>query len=513
MGDQNFDQPVNYGDSGYEEQPPQSGPFDLLKKNLKTIILLIVLLAVGFGLYQYFIGSIVPATINVQDFDGAGLEGSRIQLKELSGNSVFEQKNSGESNDLKIRSGEYSLTVEKPGYKTARQSISISSENDSISVKLEKISSIEFENIIVPMQIFAGQTVQAAIVLKNTGTKDETVEIVFESPDAKALELQSLTASVPAVTSIDSNFEITIPENFAIKDQKNGDVKKFTARIRHTGKKSKEISFKILPTPNIELAKVAFTGLAAGQSRKIDVKVTNHNKFDVSGIILSINLLTTDFSQNQTEAQQYLDDSKKWLEFVSPEKTTITIDKLKAGQSQTIPLIANIPLSAQKATVFGKIILSSPDLIENIESDLVLSVSIETKVQVTAALSPKTITVPYDKTKGEYSTKYNAVTIAVKNNSQIDVQNIEIEISNPTNCPTVGWIEFVDDTVFDLAKTRAKTISTNISVAPNSNGDPVQCSLEYKYEYVLDDPSNPIESGWQDIGTLTITPGPMPTTS
>jgi len=490
MDDRDFDNPNMSGQDEYGEPIPD--PLEPLKKNFKTIILLLILCAAAFFIYDYFVGSIIDVSFEVKNLENLPVEQAKLKVFDSSKNKVFEDSDAS-SSGTKLRRGEYSYTVESPQYKSLKGNFSVDKDNASVKLVLEKNTSVEITSVEFPKQVFAGQTVEGKVFLKNSGKQDELVEIAFDTSKTKDFTIEKISVTVPAENSIDQNFTVSFPDDIRILDQKKGDAKTFKISIRLV-KGSTEASFNLMPVPSIDLSDVTISSVKAGDTVVKNLSVRNKSQIGIPDLTIEVKIV------NATANNPV--DVEKWISFGSEENTKATLS-LNPSESQTIFIKLMVPLSAKKETILGKVVLSSTTMPKNIEKNFILTISSESTAKITATLSPSEMTIPFNAELSKYDSVVNRVSVTVRNTGSIALENIMVNVENsfPGECDE-KWFNFVETDSFDLQPGDSKKIDITLS-APSIARQDLKgrtCTLQYRYDYTLD-PENPVTSDW-----ITISP-------
>ena len=100
--DSRFDVYDDFG-SGNEDYDKESGQMDALKQYLPKIIAGIVVLAIGFFIYDFFIGSITEVDFNIENTEGNRING-KILVYDSQDNEVYDSSSGDKAN---LRFGTY----------------------------------------------------------------------------------------------------------------------------------------------------------------------------------------------------------------------------------------------------------------------------------------------------------------------------------------------------------------------------------------------------------------------
>ena len=453
-----------------------------VKKFLPHIIAAIVIIAVAWFAYDYFIGSMLNVTITVKDTEGKLLNDSSIKVfAEGSTEAIFRDSGTG-TYSLKLRPGTYRYEVICPEYVSKKNSFNIDRDNTEPLIKLEEnidVEILEFEAGF-PKKVFAGGTANFSVELKNHSDSPAKAELVAE----KDLEgfMQASTVNIPANSTQTANLQLTVPNGTIVKDKKNGDEKKAGIRVKYTSEDA-EAEFTLYPNPaeEITLDSASFSAKARENENKDDdtIKVKNNNYFPVDNITLSIEI--TSATKNNPA------DVLSWFQFTevanepSPQQIEITTIPAREDIRKQIQVI--VPLTAKKEPdIKGNIVLDAPWLSEPIKKTLTLDIKEQAEHSIELSLNPRSpIEIEWDDTLGKYEDKM--VNLRVKNTGELTLNNIVFSIANSIIC-SADWLVLVENSIDVLQPGDTEELKMNASspIAMRGQESSKYCNIRYFYD-------------------------------
>ena len=458
-----------------------------VKKFLPAIIALVVIAAIGWFAYDYFIGSMLPVTLSVEDTEGKPLDESSIKVfAEGQTQPVFED--SGLSTyELKLKPGNYRHEITAPGYMVKKSTFLVSAAKDAKNepiATLVKDIDVDIQNFEqnFPKKLFVGGKATFSVQLKNQANSAATVELVSEGGIAGMIESGLIT--LPANSTQEASLEINVPAGTAIKDAKKGDKKNAVLRVKYTAKKS-QIDFVLFPNPALEIKlDEANFGAKAGEKDSDEISIKNGNDFAIDGLVLTIEI-TSAINNSPGEVRQ-------WFQFTEvanqPNPQEITISSIPANATVTKELQAIVPTTAQKeAGIKGNVVLGAPYLSEPIKKTLTIDVTQGAEYGISATLTPTSpLDIEWSETLGGYEDKM--LDLKVKNTGKLGLENIVFAVANNVICDT-DWLILIEDTIDSLpaGETRTLKLSASAPIAIRGRETPKYCSLRYRF----DDPTKP----------------------
>ncbi len=478
-----FDDPLYSGDVEFENESPigqVTGAIGPLKKFLPAIIALIVIAVIAFLAYDFFIGSVLSATITIQNIEGKMLNENTIKLYAEGQEEPMFSDSDSSIYDMQLKPGTYRYVVTVNGYDTAKSSFTISSEDKEPIIKVKKdfdIDIINFEQNF-PEKLYAGSKSTFSIKLKNNSDNiAENVELVAEDDIEKWV-----TATVGTIqpnSTKDVEIEITVPQNAEINDEDEGDQKTAAVRVKYITKKS-NADFILYPNPaaKMDLDEASF-GAKAGEKDQDTIGIENNNKFPIEDLTLTIEITSaTNNSKNEIE---------QWFQFTEvanrPNPQEIEITRIEARGDVEKELQIIIPITAQKEDdIKGNIILNAPYLAEPIKRTLTLDVTEGADYGVSISVSPRSpIEIEWDETIGNYEEKI--IDIKAKNTGKLDLENIVFSVANNVICDT-EWLLLIENTIDSLQAGETETIKAKLSAPISMRGreSSKHCNIRYRYD-------------------------------
>jgi uncharacterized membrane protein len=493
-------QNVEFEDEGIAGQA--MGAIEPVKKFLPMIIAIIVIAAIAWFAYDYFVGSMLSVTLSVKDTEGKLLGESNVKVY-AEGQSTPVFSDSGLSAyDLKLKPGDYRLEATAPGYAVKKTTFSVSASDTEPMAVLAKdidVQIMEFEQNF-PKKLYAGGTDSFSVQLKNRGNSSAAVELVSEG-DIEGMA-DSGIITVPANSTQEATIQVSVPADVSVKDGKKGDSKNAVLRVKYTTSKG-QTGFVLLPNPaiNIKLDEAKFSA-KAGEKDSDDISAKNSNDFSIDGLVLSIEI-TSAVNNSPSEV-------KKWFQFTevangqNPQEIEISSIPAKATVTKELQVI--VPTTAIKEPgIKGNVVLSAPYLSEPIKKTLTLDVTAGAEFGISTTLAPKSpVEIEWSETLGKYEEKM--LDLKIKNNGKLDLENIIITVENSLVCD-IDWLTLIENTIDSLpaGETRALKLSATAPIAIRGREMPKYCSLHYRFD-------DPTKAGAYAEETLTnyieISPAP-----
>lgn len=460
-------------------------------KKAKYIIAALVVLAIAYFAYDYFVLSVKELSISVSDIEGKSIEGNHIKITDSSGNVVFDS--GGTSTYLaKLRRGHYTISASALGFKSFSRELELS-DAQTISIQLERDAALSIDSISIPEKLFIGQEFALNVTVKNDEAAPQLVR--FELGD----ELKNFTCelsevSVPAKEKQVLAVYCTIPDTIKMTD--NCEQKNASVRIRGF-KETKKQAFSLCKKPEIILPKeISFSvdPISKPKERK-DFVIKNQSAFSVENLQLSIEI--TSIKENSIE------DILKYFAFgnvVSEPRNVRRIPKIEAKQSISEPLEVSVPLSIKKEVIYGNVVLSAPFLKEPLKAKLTLDIMRTPKVDIRATLSAYKAVVVY---RGDIPQE-STIKLTITNNGDLTVNNIDVKIENPQECPR-EWLRPLDTLSVGSLEPRKVAQITLIASAPKESEKNTvkRCIISMSYENPI--PPNNIET--ESVGFIEVVRG------
>jgi len=207
-GDQSkYDSPSIGGeDIEFEEEGPLADAKNILggagdvaipflKKFWPLIILGIIVLAVLFFLYYFFIGSMAQVDVSVVDTEGDIIPGGFAEITDSGGNIVGTVSNG--SGKISMRIGDsYTADASAQSYKTkAGVSFSPTGSSGFWEIKLEKRMNVELQGEL-PGSFATGETKTIPVTIINNESSEQTIRLVVED------DLEGVVSSIQLVRRI-----------------------------------------------------------------------------------------------------------------------------------------------------------------------------------------------------------------------------------------------------------------------------------------------------------------------
>jgi len=460
-----YDSP-NAGDMVYE----QPGPLDKLneftpaiKQNAKKIVIGIAAIVVIYLLLDFLVLSQKPFTITVTDTEGNPILTNTISIYSGDSAKSFFSSSAQASYSVSMKPGSY--RVEASGgssYKPFNKTIEANA-GTPIEIKIEKDMDLEIGTFDFPSELYSGQDATASVSVTNNSEKTENIELVFEG-DLK--EFKSAISSEPkTITLLGNNtttatIRLSVPENIAVKNTKDGDNKKAIVRVKYTNAKSEAKEYKLYAKPVFELSPKKITKTINADSQKTNlttISVKNKTSFPIKNISLSID-----------------DDTiKNWFSF----EPYSTIPSLEPKETAQITVWAVVPIGTNPETVTPNIIASTSGAQEIVTTGLTIKAA---KLDFIATPSKDTINIPKDSAGTGYRELIGEY-IKLQNKGVVDIENIDVEAD--VACRD-SWITFPQGKHVDkVSKGTTKEVSLRITAPPTATENlALSCQLTVDYD-------------------------------
>ena len=140
---------------------------DILKKHWWKAALVIIVLVVGFFLFDFFIGSIKQVNFALSNTENKPLSGAGIKIFDSSGKEIAKI---GSNESIKLRRGNYTATASLSGYKSQSGiQVTVTDEPTTTkNIKLEKDIDVELQVENFPTKLVEGQETEISLVVITT---------------------------------------------------------------------------------------------------------------------------------------------------------------------------------------------------------------------------------------------------------------------------------------------------------------------------------------------------------
>ncbi|MDO8647327.1 MAG: hypothetical protein Q7R70_02835 [Candidatus Diapherotrites archaeon] len=492
MGDSDFNKPVYSGEM-FEEKKPS--PLEAVKPYFGKIILAIILIAIAYGAYWFFVGSYQNVQVNISGMDKlavSGISGS------ISQNGKEIQKITKASQSLSLKEGTYDIEVFADGFKQYSDTIIVDSKKQPVKIQLEKDIDVKIDRIELKLndsqgKIFAGKDNLATIYLSNSGSSDIDVEIAKDSPeDAKLTVIpdNALIRVPKGSQNVSAGLKIVVSTGYKVTDRTNGDSIELKLRVKGVQSNPAVRPLSIVPKMTIivspttlKFGTVKANGSPSSPAKEISIQ--NRESFDLQGKI--------EFSVTiENAGENPKSEVQKWFDFY-PEITELKKSST-AKENVTItipPSTVNFPTGSKTLPVLGTITLASESWNETIKFDMIVS-QINTSIKV-PTISQSSFSMAGDDIK--------TTLLTIENNSEVPLTKVKVNV--PGSCLNT-YLTSEDileiDELSNIAPQSKKIITFKVHIpADAAIGDPKNCVITVSY----DDPLNP---GGDQILIDNITP-------
>ena len=460
-----------FGES--QEEAGAGLDFGTIKKWIVIVVLIAIIGGAGYFAYQYFIGSLKEIEFSVKNTENEAIGDVGIRIYESEKDTPLSELSEGAL--IKLRYGKYRYEAAAPEYRADSGYFDVDAESPgSVEIILKKDIRVELQLDNFPEQLVTGQTdIELPLIIKNSAAAPAEVELVLEGA-LKELQakMSPESLSVAGQGTSSSILSISVPATIAVKDQKKGDAKKGSIRVKYTSSKA-DVSFTLFKKPELKLSptQIDFGKLKAGvigqgaSIKTITIK-NSSSAFAVGAVGKEIEI--TSMQQNANSEEDVLD----WFSW------SADIDAIEPEKSASANLIVNVPVEALSDLISGNVVFSTgyweariPLKLEVVGAEIVLSISATNSGKVSLEKLAA----------GNYESK--DVKLTLKNNSSVALE--DFAIVNPIDEGCSGaWIDDIGKNIIDLlaAKGGSEEIIVTVSAPINAPIDEAQkCPIRVIY--------------------------------
>ena len=492
-----YDSPGNNSDEElYEKSPIEqaqetAGPIiGLLKDNWKKILAVLFALIVLFFVYDFFIGSVKLVSFDVVNTEGESINAT-LRISSMDGEELERIKSNQEVN---LKLGEYKLSLLANDYKAIQQTTQITGDGP-IEIKMQIDKDLEMTGTI-PDTFFTGQETELLLILKNNELEpfeteiilDEDCEKIMAITYEKPLYLLPGSEEIPVILAVKSNASKSdLGEGKDCQIRIKGlDIAKSRVDGKYELKELNEskLSIKI----GSSKTKVDFSTLETGESSKKELKIENDSADDLLGIIIDLEITSTEFSDPE--------EIKQWFSY-SPANTISSVD---AGKDEIININLKIPEdvtfpAGKTEEIIGGIFTVKTSYFEKrFEMSLKIEKA-ESKVDVSGIRDSYTMR----KTDGSYKTETGILEIENKGDTRLTNFDVAV-VCSPQNLTWLTLETNQQSSSFnELLQNTTKKIPFEIKIPKQiSNNLTSNCRIRVRYF----DPSG-IEQSKEQIVQIT----------
>lgn len=450
-----------------------------LKKILKYAIIFGIIIAIGWFLYDYFIGSILTVPISVVDLEGKVIKDSHITVLEAGSNTTVFEESGLPTYQIKLRRGLYTVRAEAGGYKSESKQFEFGTADLRGKLKLEKDMDLKIKEIQMPAQLFANQNFDIVVKIENEGKEREEFEFgyedEFEEYNCSAVEERMV---IQGKEIKDFNANCTVPSATGLKSTTRGDERKGTVYIKFIDE-SETKKFMLYPGPRVTFSsEVELDRLhpIENPKEKGEFTIQNRSRFELYDVELSIEV--------SSAKKNNLEEVKNWVSFTNASKKhprEILIGIINARDKHTEPVEITIPSDAKQEKIFGSIIVEAPFLESEVRKGLVIEIRESAEINLSVDLDDY-ISIGFDEGKPENEVK----SITLENKGDMSIENIDLYKKNFDEC-TDSWLAFETSTsIPELKPGETKEVFVNAST-PNlaEVNENVRCIIAYSYAHPL----------------------------
>ena len=458
-------------------------------KKLIPIIILVVIALVVVGFVLSFLGSQQTITFSLEEKDGASLTGSRLIIKDSSGNQVLNK--SGSSQTLTLGPGTYSIRATALSHKDFEDDITIPQVDDggvridTFTASLKKDLKGEITIDLAETELYEKQVIVGEIRIDNTGEEGMADEKMLVATGTSATIINDINFS-PALFDVSAggakiiSFTITLNKDISAIEENQ----KIKFRIKGTDIVSNDKTLTLFPAVSEKSIKIDDDvdnkilknyKLTSGKQTDVVIRITNNDtKIPLNNVKLTV------------EADSGFENKLSWFEFSNPdanpnEKTVSNISPNKGKEPVTLKITPSID-SKIGDKFKGTIKIESLSIQER---TILIAVDLEVYKENTAKLEFKVTDLTTDCYTSGAACKIIPTLdkIILKNTGDVAVGPItygfdEASGSNP-NCET--WIEFAVNTISKLEANEEKSLAFNLNLPDGETTLYTICYLKAAY--------------------------------
>ncbi|MDO8428281.1 MAG: hypothetical protein Q7S92_03645 [Candidatus Diapherotrites archaeon] len=463
----------NFDEDGQEYASESLG--EKILRKLPLILLILAVFFIGTYLYTSFIGNQVEVTFTIKNLEEQAISNNTLSIQEPEKEEILERKSQESTYTLKLKTGNYTLTVISPGYKTKIIPLEITTDTTDVSITLEKDIPTEL-SIVSGITGSVGETIQVPVTISNTGnTSLSNIELAVKNvsePTVSAV-IEPSTISVPANGSAQVSLQIRVPSELKL-DRDNKKQIHGTIKIKYTHE-TVDFNVIIYPKPQLEItpASISVRGNAREQVKGSFI-LKNKGVTKIENIELSTEIVNATVNVKEVV--------KSWITFTNSGTSSLSIAELLPNETKNIELTIQIPETAKKETITGNLIIQTPVISEPIKKSFSLEIQQEVTVALKLTPSKDTVPVPFNDTTAKYD-KVLTEKVTLENIGDITLEDLSISVRNRETC-TETWLSFASETtVRELVPEETKPIFIIISAPLTVRGNPTAlvCTLAVSY--------------------------------
>jgi uncharacterized membrane protein len=466
-----FDEEVDFEEeSKFEKYKPY------IKKYGPYVALAVVAIIVLYVIYLLVFTGIEEVTFTIVDTEGNPVVAYFKLKAPKKDKPIAEEAGKSSYGPYTLRHGIYLVTVTTPGYKFVDETIKIDEDTTNIKIVLEKDLGLEITEVEFPKVLSVGQYAEGYVIIKNRSYDTTNADLVLEGALKDLdIELEPKAISIPGTESIKVMMHINVPETLEVKDEKKGDTKTGSIRIKYLEKKA-TVKFKLFPMALLKYPKnIKFSGLDPARKREAikTIKLTNMNNYDLENIRLSIQI--TSANQNDPE------EVKNWFVFTTNGQNERVIERLESKSSKRNSIEEqikiSIPPTAKPELITGNIIIDSNSLPTPLYVHFTVEITRAVEAMLEIDLPPKA-QIKIEQGLPEEKTVF----IDIKNAGTVPVENVEVRVADRDVCND-KWLRFETKNTFGRIEVGEKRQITLTLTAPPSapNKTTMRCRIEYTF--------------------------------
>ncbi|PIU20861.1 MAG: hypothetical protein COT15_05185 [Candidatus Diapherotrites archaeon CG08_land_8_20_14_0_20_34_12] len=462
------------------EEYYEQSPIEKIQGYLPMIIGAIVLIAIVYFVYTFFIGNNTDVTFSIKDISGKPITGNSIRVFSSSENKEVFKASGKAGYDTKLKFGDYKITVSSSDFPLYVENIAVDQENNAFDVVLKKQYKLDLGIAVTNNKLIKGIDNSIEITITNNGNEDISdlaLDLNFSNKAVMADSVNSIMAIAGTQTKIKAIAKIQ-PSITLSRDEKTKGIT-ISAKVVGTNISKKIDGIFIIEKPVLEVSpKEVKMSLSANDIKTQEINMQNKGGSPITGI--SLEILIDDSSGNDKE------EAANWVYFTSPGKTTELLELLPEGQQRQKSFTVNAPKAARLGTISGSIKISTAKEI-GIENIIPFSIEInkEVGVKLTVDFEMDVFNLKFNGNKYPSQTKK----IIITNNSDVDIETpITFNVSNKDEC-SEDWFKFESGNNIKSLKKGEKnsnlyyTVSAPKEVAILEEGDrKAFCKINMSYK-------------------------------
>ncbi len=444
-------------------QQPKPKPRVPVKKIALAVAAVIAIAAA----YTVFFGGHVDASITITDTENRPVSIDSARIMQGGREIAVLSSNPGTA---RLKEGSYTMIVDAEEYEGAFAEFSVSASEPSVKVGVEKpfMASVQSVSPKQASRVFAGQTIEFEVRVKNSGSEDLSLELYAEAPKEAKATVSPGVLSAKKGSEATATLMVSIPNEYEARDERNGDNLSVFVGIKGKGKssgKSIEVtafsgaSISLSPSP-LRIGKAK----AGGDPVQKSITARNTERFGIDSPV--------EFSVAVANSENPPVDVASWFTF------TPRLNSIEAGESKRIILEFRVPASAARDNVSGTITAST------VAGETTISFTAEIEEADTVISTPRLTGISskntLSKEDGSYS-KRNGF-LEIENDSGFEIHGMRVS----SDCEST-WVYIKEPNVELLGVDDTKNVAITVSAPSSASGEEKACKIITAYPNPLDE--------------------------